>query len=468
MAKVEEFDDEAFRDTVTHIDKDGKRVFFHPKKPSGKLYNWRKYLSYVFLIALFGLPFVKINDDPIFLFNVIERKFILFGVRFWPQDFFIFVMGMLIFILFIALFTVVYGRVFCGWVCPQTIFMEMVFRRIEYWIDGDAAEQRALKKAPLSWSKLGKRFLKLSIFFIIAVIAANTFLAYIIGIDELKHIMTGKFSEHVGGFLAMIIFSGVFFFIFHWFREQVCLVVCPYGRMQGVLLDKHSIVVAYDHKRGEPRKKYSKIPEPGAGDCIDCNECVRVCPTGIDIRNGTQLECTNCTACIDACDHIMEKVNKPKGLIRYASEYTIRTGRKLKWTYRMVAYTGVLVVLIGIESFLLVTRTDIDVSVNRARGQIFTKMDDGRIGNLYSIKVVNKIREDLPITFKVMDAEVQMIGKQMVVPAGNLKDGEFFVIIPEEDLKKRKTDLILELYNGDKLVHKEPIIFIGPSNNKSH
>jgi cytochrome c oxidase accessory protein FixG len=308
----------------------------------------------------------------------------------------------------------------------------------------------------------------LTLFFIISVIAANTFLAYIIGIDELKEIITGKFSEHVGGFLAMIIFSGVFFFIFNWFREQVCLVVCPYGRMQGVLLDKHSIVVAYDHKRGEPRKKYSKIPEPGVGDCIDCHECVRVCPTGIDIRNGTQLECTNCTACIDACDHIMEKVNKPKGLIRYASEYTIRTGKKLKWTYRMVAYTGVLVVLVGIESFLLVTRTDIDVSVNRARGQIFTKMDDGRIGNLYSIKVVNKIREDLAITFKVMDAEVQMIGKQMVVPAGNLQDGEFFVIIPEEDLKKRKTDLILELYNGDKLVHKEPIIFIGPSNNQKH
>ncbi|MEY3398945.1 MAG: hypothetical protein RL220_1539, partial [Bacteroidota bacterium] len=235
--------------------------------------------------------------------------------------------------------------------------------------------------------------------------------------------------------------------------------------MQGVLLDKHSIVVAYDYKRGEPRKKYSRIPDPEAGDCIDCHECVRVCPTGIDIRHGTQLECTNCTACIDACDMIMDKIDKPRGLVRYASEYTIRTGKKLGWTYRMVAYTGVLIVLIGIESFLLATRTDLDISVNRARGQIFTRMEDGRVNNLYTIKIINKTRDALPLSFKVSRGEVQMVGSDVIVPAGDLIDTQFFVMIPEKEIQKRKEELTLQLFSDQNLVHSEQIVFIGPANH---
>ncbi len=459
--------DEAFRDSVSHIDEEGHRVFFHPKQPKGKYYSWRAYLSYAYLTVFFSLPFIRVHGSPLFLFNVIERKFILFGVRFWPQDFFIFVLGMLIFIVFIALFTVVYGRVFCGWVCPQTVFMEMVFRRIEYWIDGNQHEQRALSKSPMNALKMRKRVLKIVLFFLIAFIVANTFLAYLIGTDELWEIATGKFSEHIGGFVAIIIFSGVFFFVFYWFREQACLVVCPYGRMQGVLLDKHSIVVAYDNKRGEQRHKYAKEKETGIGDCIDCFECVRVCPTGIDIRNGTQLECTNCTACIDACDHMMESVHRPKGLVRYASEFTIRTGKRLRWTGRMLAYTAILFVLIGLESFLLVTRSDLDVTVNRARGQIFNRQEDGKVNNIYSFKVINKTRNDMPIELRVSGMEVKMLSGNLIAKADSLITGSFFLLMPEEEIVKRKYDLEVEWWSEGKLMKKEKTTFIGPATGSS-
>lgn len=464
------YEDESFRDHVSHIDQEGKRVWFYPKRPSGRLYKWRTLLSIAFLAILFTVPFIKVNGNPLFLFNIIERKFILFGVRFWPQDFFLFVLGMLIFVIFIALFTVVYGRVFCGWVCPQTIFMEMVFRKIEYWIEGDATYQKALNKMPWNTEKIRKKGLKLVVFYLLSFIIANMFLSYIIGADELYKIVTEPLSMHIGGFLAMIIFSGVFFFVFAWFREQACLVVCPYGRMQGVLLDKHSIVVAYDHTRGEPRARYRKEAKSGVGDCIDCHECVRVCPTGVDIRNGTQLECTNCTACIDACDHIMQKADRPKGLIRYASEYNIQTGRKFGWTARMKLYTMILFALIGLESFLLVTRSDVDATIMRTRGVLFNGEPDGRISNLYNIKIINKTAEDLDVTLRVPieGAEIRTIGNHgLKVKGDSLLDGEFFLILPAEALEQQKNKIHVQLWSGDQMLTTEITTFLGPSRKSS-
>ncbi|MDZ4822237.1 MAG: cytochrome c oxidase accessory protein CcoG [Flavobacteriales bacterium] len=455
-------DDESFRDTVTHIDITGHRNWFYPKKPKGQFYQWRSVVSYFFVVVFFSLPFVKIHGDPLFLFNVIERKFIMFGVHFWPQDFFLFMLGMLIFILFVALFTVAYGRVFCGWVCPQTVFMEMVFRKIEYAIEGDGTHQRALNKSPWTAEKIRKKSLKLTLFFLIAVLVANTFLAYIIGIDELKKIVIEPLSLHIGGFTTMIIFSGAFFFIFSWFREQACLVVCPYGRMQSVLLDKHSIVVAYDHKRGEPRSKFNREIKTGVGDCIDCFECVRVCPTGIDIRHGTQLECTNCTACIDACNFMMEKVHKPKGLIRYASEYTIRTGKKLRWTPRMFAYTAVLLALVSLEAFLLITRSDVDVTINKVRGQIFTVQEDGQVNNLYQIKIINKTKDDMPIEMRVEGATVKPVGNAMMVKADSLEESEFFILMNANEITHRKNEMVIEFWTNGRLIQKEITTFIGP------
>ena len=455
---------EAFRDTVTHIDQEGKRVFFYPKKPKGKLYNMRTIVSFVFLAVLVILPFIKINGAPLFLFNIIERKFILFGVHFWPQDFFLFVLGMIIFIVFIALFTVVYGRVFCGWVCPQTIFMEMVFRKIEYWIEGDSTHQKTLNKLPWNAEKIRKRGLKVVIFYIISFLTANVFLSYIIGMDEVIKIATESPALHIGGFMAILIFSTIFFFVFLWFREQACLVVCPYGRMQGVLLDKHSIVVAYDHVRGEKREKFSKNPSPDAGDCIDCHECVRVCPTGIDIRNGTQLECTNCTACIDACDHIMDSVKKPRGLVRYASEFTISTGKRLRWTPRMMAYTGILFLLVGVETFLLATRSDIDVTVMRAKGTMFNNEENNRVSNLYNMHLINKTTEDLDLEMRIdiPGAEVRWVGEKRIAKSNELLEATFFIVLPKGSIHEQKSKVKIEFWQGDRLIGKSKTTFLGP------
>ncbi|HEM48577.1 MAG TPA: 4Fe-4S binding protein, partial [Caldithrix sp.] len=276
---------ENFRDKLSTVDQQGKRVWIFPKKPSGPFYSARTWMSLLLIIILFSGPFIKINGKPILLLNILERKFIIFGIGFWPQDFYLFVLATITLIVFIVLFTVVYGRLFCGWACPQTVFMEMVFRKIEYWIEGDAQKQRQLNKTPMNFQKFIKKASKHTIFYAISFLIGNTFLAYIIGIEELKKIITDPPSQHLVGLTAMILFSGTFYYIFAFFREQVCTLVCPYGRLQGVLLDQNSIVVAYDFIRGEPRGKIRKN-EAGhkKGDCVDCNQCVEVCPTGIDIR----------------------------------------------------------------------------------------------------------------------------------------------------------------------------------------
>ena len=461
---------ESFRDSIATIDKQGKRAWIFPKKPSGRLFNLRAKLSYVYLIVFFGLPFIKVHGEPLFLFNVVEKKFILFGMIFWPQDFFIFGLGMLIFIIFVALFTVVFGRVFCGWACPQTIFMEMLFRRIEYIVEGDYTHQKALSKAPWDGNKIAKRTIKYSLFFVLSFIIANVMLSYIISSDQVLKIIQEPIAKHRGGFIAILIFTAVFFFVYSYLREQVCLIVCPYGRMQGVLLDQNSIVVAYDYERGEPRHKFKKNESRNKGDCIDCGQCVKVCPTGIDIRNGTQLECVNCTACIDECDHMMESVGLPPKLIRYDSENGIRNKTKLAITSRMIAYSAVLLVLIGIEGFLLATRSDYDATILRAKGVLYQEQSNDRISNLYTIKLVNKTRDSLPVTLKVENysAEIETIGKAMTVKREGITEGTFFVILNKKDIHTRKTKLEIGVYSNNKRIKLVTTNFLSNISRKSH
>jgi cytochrome c oxidase accessory protein FixG len=464
MADLDPTKQESFRDSIATINKDGKRAWMFPTMPKGKLYNLRKYLSYVYLLVFFGLPFLKLHGEPFFLFNILERKFILFGMIFWPQDFFIFGLGMLIFIVFIALFTVIFGRIFCGWACPQTVFMEMVFRRIEYWVEGDANYQKALKKMPWNREKITKRGTKYVLFFAVSFLIANTFLSYIISADEVIKIAIEPISMHKSGFAAILIFTTVFFFVYTWFREQVCLIVCPYGRMQGVLLDKSSIVVAYDYLRGEPRHKFTKKIDPEKGDCIDCSLCVKVCPTGIDIRNGTQLECVNCTACIDACDEMMVNVNLPVGLIRYDSEKGIAEKKKLTYTNRMKAYTAVLVVLIGIEASLLATRSDYDATILRAKGMLYQERANNEVSNLFTIKFVNKTRDSMPVILKVenFDARIEVMGKSLSAKSEDVSQGEFFVYLKKKDVVNRKTKLLIGVYSAGKKIKTVKTNFLGP------
>ncbi len=455
----------SFRDKVATVDSKGKRVWLYPQKPEGKIYNARIWLSWFYLAVFFSLPFIKVNGHPLFLANIIERRFILFGQIFWPQDFFIFGLGMILFIVFIALFTMIFGRVFCGWACPQTIFMEMIFRRIEYLIEGDAAHQRILDKAPWNGNKIFRKFSKWGIFWLISFIIANTFLAYIIGTDELFKIIREPVSAHPGGFAAIVIFTTVFFFVFAWFREQVCTVVCPYGRLQGVLLDKNSIVVAYDHQRGEARKKFNKKEERTAGDCIDCFQCVKVCPTGIDIRNGTQLECVNCTACIDACDKMMKAVNLPTGLIRYASEDNITTKKKLQITPRIKAYTAIMILLLGVETWLLISRTDIDVSLLRTPGQLYQEQGDGQLSNLYNYKLLNKTYHKKSITLKPENftGNITIVGnKSLEVPEEGFSSGSLFIHIDKDEVRQRKTSLSIGVYDGGKKIKTLKTTFLGP------
>lgn len=460
---------EEFRDSIGTITKEGKRNWIFAKKPRGKLYNARTAVSIVYLIIFFALPWIKVEGEPLFLFNIIERKFILFGMIFWPQDFFLFVLAMLTFMVFIVLFTVIFGRIFCGWVCPQTIFMEMVFRKIEYWIDGDAEKQKRLHAMPWNGEKLLKRGGKFIAFFIISFIIANYFLAYIIGMDTVLLYIREGIVAHLSTFIPLIIFTGVFFFVYWWFREQACLIVCPYGRLQGVMLDPNSIVVAYDYVRGEPRGKISKQTAEKKGDCIDCFECVRVCPTGIDIRNGTQMECVNCTACIDACDAIMAKVHRPTGLIRYASENNIKKGEKLRLTARTIAYSVVLLVLLGVLTALLATRKDIQTTVMRAQGMLYQQQPGNKISNLYNIKMVNKTRKQIPVTLKLetpgITGEIKMVGKNLVVEKEAIGDGVFFVIINKNDLHERKNKIQIGVYSGERKIDKVTTNFMAPVSN---
>jgi cytochrome c oxidase accessory protein FixG len=318
----------------------------------------------------------------------------------------------------------------------------------------------------MNFKKFIKKAFKHFIFYVISFMIGNTFLAYIIGINELTKIVTDPPSQHLAGLTAMILFSGVFYYIFAFFREQVCTLVCPYGRLQGVLLDQNSIVVAYDFIRGEPRGKIRKSElAKKRGDCVDCNQCVEVCPTGIDIRNGTQLECINCTACIDACNAVMEKVKRPKGLIRYSSYNGIKEGLKLKLTPRIIGYSAVLLILVTILFTLFLNRKPVETTILRIPGVLYQELEDGRIANLYNVKIINKTFEEKPIELKLRSPEgsLELIGGQLIVPDGGISESAFFVKLDREKLKTTSASVLIDVYSGDKLLDEIRTTFIGPN-----
>lgn len=459
-----------FRDHIATADKEGRRVWLYPKQPRGRFYRARIWLTWVLLAVMFGGPFVKINGNPLLMINVVERKFSVVGVIFWPQDNLVFALGLLLFLTGIAVFTAAFGRLWCGYTCPQTVLMEMVFRRIEYWIEGDAAAQKALHRAPWTPAKAGRKLAKHALFLGLSFVIGNTLLAYIIGIDALKAIVSDDPRHHLTGLTFMILFTLLFYGIFARFREQACTFICPYGRLQSTLIDENTIVVAYDYKRGEQRGHWRRDETPaqraarGGGDCVDCFQCVAVCPTGIDIRNGTQMECVNCTACMDACDAVMDKLGRPRGLIRYASLNGIEKGEPLRITPRMAGYGLILLLLGAALGALLLTRSPVDATLLRAPGALFQQTPGGRISNLYLLKLTNKTHREKPVELRLENIEgtLLVLGGQLNLPPDQQTDASVLVEIAPDRLASGNTPIEVGVYAGGQRLHRIKTVFIGP------
>lgn len=456
---------DSYRDRVSTVTDTGKRKWIYALKPSGKWYNYRKYIAFFYLAIFFIIPFIKINGLPFMMINIPKGKFILFSKIFWPQDFFIFAIAMITFIVFIVLFTVVFGRLFCGWVCPQTVFMEFVFRPIEWLVEGSASQQRKLNDEPWTNHKIIKKSIKHFLFLVISFVISHTFLSYILGVDEIIKILKEPVSEHMVMLSGLVVFTFVFYGVFAYLRDIVCTTICPYGRLQGVMFDKDTMQIAYDYKRGEPRAKFKKNVTRTEGDCIQCMKCVQVCPTGIDIRDGLQMECVGCTACIDACNEVMESVHLEKGLIRYASENEISTGKKFHFNTRMKAYTVLLVILIVFMSVLVATRKTVDTYISRVKGQLYQEVPPDKISNLFDVKIINKSNDSFPISLKLenMSGDIKLVGaEQMVLKKEALNEYEFFLEIPRQLITSRSTNIKIGVYKGDEKIQTVKTKFLGP------
>lgn len=460
--KTDHLQELTFRDRMATVDREGKRVWVFPKMPKGKLTNYRRMVAYALLAFFYLAPHLKIHGEQLLWLNFAERRFVLFGASFYPQDFHLLVLAAICLLVFIILFTVIYGRIFCGWACPQTIFMEFLYRPIEYLIDGDRNKQRHLAQQEMTPLKLGKRMVKHTLFFAVSFATALTFLAYVTGSNAVAVLIKGWPGTNFGMLAGVLTFAGVHYFVFAWFREQVCSLVCPYGRLQGVMLDQNSIMVAYDYVRGEPR---GRGKNESRGDCIDCKRCVDVCPTGIDIRNGTQLECINCTACIDACNSVMFVVNKPKGLIRYASERSISEGKKSVLNPRAIAYSVVLVLLLAVAGFAFTHRDAVETTLVRTQGTLFQQYGDEQLSNLYDLVMINKTAQPVKMELKLIEpaGALEIPGDSLNLAPGEVIKRNVLIVLPVSKLKSSNTAIRVAVFFNGKQTEQIHSTFVGPN-----
>lgn len=456
---MDNISDQDFRDRPDNIDASGQRKWINAKQPQGKWYQRRNIVGYTLLIFLVVAPLLKINGHPFMLLNVLNRKFFLFGQMVFTEDTYILALVMAVIVVCIVLFTVVFGRLWCGWACPQTLFLELFYRKIEFLFEGNGRKgQKKLQKSGISkFRNLAKH----AVYIVISIFFTNVFLMWFIGPEQLMKIITEPISENLTGFLLMIGLSAFYYWVYACFREQICTLFCPYGRMQGVLLDNNSISVIYDYKRGEPRNP--KIAE--GGDCINCRRCIAVCPTGIDIRNGSQLECIHCAACIDECNIVMKKINKPYNLIRYDSFQGIESGKRSFLNARSVAYTAVLFILMVILGFTVGRRTTIDVTLWRAQGTLYQQLDSETYSNIYQVMFLNKGNEPLELTLRLLDyptGEITIAGDKVVLPAnGKLKEA-MIIKLKKSALTGKETECKIGLFSGDQLKETITTNFLGP------
>jgi len=468
-AAVFDEEHETFRNELASVAPDGRRRWVYARQPSGRYYRARTVLSWFLLAFLFGAPFVTVKGLPLVKLGFLERKFVFFGVLFWPQDFYLVVLLALSVLVTLVLSTAAVGRVWCGWLCPQTIFLEMLFRKIEWAIEGSAAQQLRRNRGAWTRDRLLRTGTKLVIFFALSFLIANVFLSYIIGADQLWRIATDPPSQHLVGLFFITVFSLVFFAVFARFREQACVLACPYGRVMSSLIDRHTITVTYDRSRGEPRGKLlSGDPPAGVaprGDCIDCHQCVTVCPTAIDIRNGVQLECVNCTACIDACDDVMRRIKRPTGLIRLTSHEAIVAGKAQWLTGRVLAYAALWLVLVATVTTLIVRRAPLDVVVLRQPGTLFATLPNGDVTNFYNLQVFNRTGHRVPFRLAAdvpAGATITPLGVFDGVDAYGLLESRLLLTVPAQATSGASTTVRIRVLVGDEELQPVQTNFVGP------
>jgi cytochrome c oxidase accessory protein FixG len=460
---------DTFRDQLASVHRDGRRKWVYARQPAGRFYRARTLVGVALLGFLVAAPVIEVNGQPLVLLNVLERRFVLFGLVFWPQDFYLVVLIALTALVTLALSTAAVGRVWCGWLCPQTVFLEMVFRRLEFLIDG-AAERQLQRDAKTwtasSWARWG---LKQAIFFALSFAIANVLLAWVIGARPLWAIVTDAPSRHITGLAAITIFSLLFYGVFARFREQACTLACPYGRVMSSLIDRRTITVTYDTVRGEPRRRLTRDVEAftaPAGDCVDCARCVTVCPTGIDIRNGIQLECVNCTACIDACDSVMRRLQRPTGLIRLASHERIEHGWRNWLSARVAGYCAAWLVLVTAMVVLLVRRDAVDVLILRQAGTLHAALPDGTVANFYTVQVLNRTGTHVPfdiVGVRPAGATVTRLGLSSTVEPHALLEGRLLLAVPPGRLTGPATPVQFEIRVAGHVPRVVTSSFIGPA-----
>jgi cytochrome c oxidase accessory protein FixG len=415
---------------LSTLNADGTRRWLRPKLAEGAFWHKRRVVAYALMVVFFLIPYLRMNGKPLILLDLPRREFVLFGTTFLPTDTLLFMLLFVCIGISIFLLTALFGRVWCGWACPQTVYMEFLYRPIERWIEGGRTGTLALD-AQKGFKP--RRLLKYAVFFVLALFLAHTFLAYFVGIDRLVQWIQLSPFEHPTAFFVMAGTTAAIMFDFTYFREQTCLVACPYGRLQSVLLDRQSLIVGYDARRGEPRTKGTKDRAEAAGDCIDCGACVLTCPTGIDIRDGLQMECIHCTQCADACDDIMDRVGTPRGLIRYSSRDELEGKAKKLLRPRVILYPAALTVALALFIYFLGTKEDTDVTILRGIGAPYTLEADGRVINQVRVRVTNRADRARQYRIEVGGADgAQVIAPEnpLEVAAGELRTTSLFIVAP--------------------------------------
>lgn len=415
---------------------DGSRVYLYPAEVRGRFRSLRNVVYDVLLAVFLALPWIRVGGKPLLLLDIPSRHFHIFGLTFWGHDapmIFLVIVG---FVVTIGLATAVFGRGWCGWACPQTVFIDRVYARIERWVEGDSVARQRLAAEPMGPRKALKRAVKWALFAGVSLVITHSFLAYFVGTDRLASMITRPPSENWASFMVIAVTTGVILFDFGWFREQFCVIACPYGRFQSVLMDPHSRIVAYDEKRGEPRLDKG-MDRKDAGDCVNCRRCVQVCPTGIDIRRGVQMECVACTACIDACDEVMVKVGKPKGLIRYDTEAGLAGQRPQHLRPRTVIYSTAILAAAAALILIVSGRELVKVSLVRAGENPYQIVEEGRfVINHYKINVRNQNAHDVQVLLELppalTDQNLSAVTPQspLPVPAGQSVRADLFVTFP--------------------------------------